>query len=70
MLKGLGMDRIEDAEAGLAVRMTEVRTTPIMESYELLGMEGSGAVIGVDVIAVDATRGAWCNVRRTTDRHI
>jgi len=70
MLKGLGRDEIEDAETGLAVRMTKVRAAPIMEPYELVGMEGSGAVIGVDVIAVDAARGAWCNVRRTTDRHI
>ena len=47
-----------------------MRVAPIMEPYELVGMEGSSAVIGVDVIAADATRGAWCIVRRTTDRHI
>ena len=63
--KGLGRDEIEDAETGLVVRKAKVRVVPNMEPYELAGMEGSGAVIGVGVGAVGDTRGTWCNVRTT-----
>ena len=50
-------------------RKAKVRAAPIMEPYELLRMEGSSAATGVNDIAVEATQGARCNARRTTDRH-
>jgi len=44
------------------VRKAKVRATPTVEPYELFGVEGSGAVIADDVIAVDSTRGTLVQV--------
>jgi len=65
------MDETEDAEVGWSWgEKGEVRTAPIVESYELLGVEDSSAVIVVDVTALYATRASWRIVRRTKNRYM
>jgi len=64
------MDETEDQEGGPEARKAKVRTARIVESYEHIGVEGSSAVIVVDVIAFDVTRASWRIVRRTSDRHM
>ena len=49
-MEGFSGDAIEDAEVGFAVR--EPRARLIMEVSELLVLEGSSAVVAVDVIVV------------------
>ena len=49
-MEGFGGDVIMDPEVGLAVR--EPRATSIVEATELLVMEGSNAVVAVDVMVV------------------
>jgi len=53
------MDETVDAEVGLEVRKAKVRAAPIVESYELLRVEGCSAVITVDLIVFDITRASW-----------